>query len=315
MLRYIFQRFLIIIPLLFVVAILSFLLVDFIPGSAVEVMLGDQATPENVAALEEQMGLNDPFVTRFGRWFSRVLVGDLGVGIRTGVPVSEMLWERLPATLSIVTGGLIIGIGIGLIGGIWAALRPGSILDRSITVITSVTVAIPSFWLGLMLAIWFGVERNWFPAIGYAPLTEEGLYEWARHITLPSLALAFPTAALISRQTRSSMTNVLQSKYVQASRANGLPRRRIVQRHVLRNAMIPVVTVIGFRVAVSIGQAFVVERVFALGGVGELLADAVLKQDVPVIQGGLLLTAVIVAITSLLVDVSYALLNPKVRLS
>ena len=315
MLRYIFQRFLIIIPLMFVVAILSFLLVDFIPGSAAEVMLGDQATAENIAALEEQMGLNDPFFTRFGRWFSRALVGDLGVGIRTGVPVSEMLAERLPVTLSIVTGGLLIGIALGLIGGIWAALRPGSILDRSITVITSVTVAIPSFWLGLMLAIWFGVERGWFPAIGYAPLTEDGLYEWVRHITLPSLALAFPTAALISRQTRSSMTNVLQSKYVQASRANGLPRRRIVQRHVLRNAMIPVVTVIGFRVAVSIGQAFVVERVFALGGVGELLADAVLKQDVPVIQGGLLLTAVIVAITSLLVDVSYALLNPKVRLS
>jgi peptide/nickel transport system permease protein len=313
--RYILQRFLIIAPLLFVVAVLSFLLVDFIPGSAAETMLGDQATPENVAALEELMGLNDPFLERFGRWFSRALVGDLGTGIRTGLPVAEMIWERLPATLSIVSGGLFIGILFGLTTGIWAALRPGSVLDRSITMMTSVTVAIPSFWLGLMLAIWFGVERDWFPAIGYAPLTEEGLFEWGRHIILPSLSLAFPTAALISRQTRSSMTNVLQSKYVQAARANGLPRRRIVEHHVLRNAMIPVVTVIGFRVAVSIGQAFVVERVFALGGVGDLLAEAVLKQDVPVIQGGLLFTALLVAITSLLVDVSYALLNPKVRLS
>jgi peptide/nickel transport system permease protein len=182
-----------------------------------------------------------------------------------------------------------------------------------LTIITSVTLAIPSFWLGLMLVIFFAVQKNWLPAIGYAPLLEEGPWEWFKHIILPSVALAVPNIALIARQTRSSMTNVLQSKYVQAARANGLPRAQIVRRHVLRNAMIPVVTVIGFRVAVSIGQAFVVERVFAMGGVGELLVDSVLKQDVPVIQGGLLLTALLVAGTNLLVDVSYAYLNPKVE--
>lgn len=314
MISYIFSRLITIIPLLFVVSVLSFLLVDLIPGSAAETMLGDQATPENIAILEAQMGLNDPLIERFGRWFGNVLVGDFGTGIRTDRPVTEMLFERLPITLSIVTGAMLIGTTLGIAIGVISAINPGSLLDRLLTILTAITLAIPSFWLGLILIVYFAVENNWFPAIGYASLIEEGVLPWLKHILLPSLALAVPNIALIARQTRSSMTNVLQSKYVQAARANGLPRGQIIRRHVLRNAMIPVVTVIGFRVAVSIGQAFVVERVFALGGLGELLTDAVLNQDIPVIQGGLLLTALLVAVTNLVVDVSYAYLNPKVDL-
>ncbi len=314
MLRYIIQRILVTIPLLFSVAILSFFLIDLIPGSAAEVMLQDAATPENVAILEERMGLNDPIWQRFFRWMSRAVVGDFGNSVLTERPVTEMLIERIEPTLAIAVGGMILGIILGLFGGILAGLYPGSFLDRSITIITASFVGIPGFLLGIVLIIYFSLQLGWFPAIGYTPIQED-FFGWLNSITLPCFALAIPTAALVSRQMRSSMSNVLQSRYVQAARAGGIPRWRVVSRYALRNAMIPVVTVIGFRIAVVLGSTFVIEVVFNIGGVGRLLIKSVLDQDVPVIQGGLILVALIVAISGILIDLSYAWLNPKVRLS
>lgn len=314
MVRYIINRLLITIPLLFSVGILAFLLVDLIPGSPAVVMLQDAATPENVAILEEEMGLNDPMIQRFGRWISRAAVGDFGNSVLTGRPVTEMLFERLEPTLSISIGGLIIGIIFGLIMGITAGLYPGSLLDRAITILTSTLIGIPGFLLGILLIIFFALRLGWFPAIGYSPIGD-GLGEWLNSITLPAIALAIPTGALVARQMRSSMSNVLQSKYIQAARAAGIPRWQIVSRYALRNALIPVVTVIGFRIAVIIGSAFVVELVFNISGIGRLLVKSVIDQDVPVIQGGLVLVATIVAISSLLIDLSYVWLNPRVRLS
>ena len=314
MLQYIIQRILVTIPLLFSVAILSFFLIDLIPGSAAEVMLQDAATPENVAILEERMGLNDPVYQRFFRWMSRAVVGDFGASVLTERPVTEMLIERIQPTLSIAIGGMILGIILGLFGGILAGLYPGSLLDRGITIITASFVGVPGFLLGIILIIYFSLRLGWFPAIGYTPIQED-FFAWLNSITLPCFALAIPTAALVSRQMRSSMSNVLQSRYVQAARAGGIPRWRVVSRYALRNAMIPVVTVIGFRIAVVLGSTFVIEVVFNIGGVGRLLIKSVLDQDVPVIQGGLVLVALIVAISGILIDLSYAWLNPKVRLS
>ncbi len=313
MARFIIQRLLITIPLLFSVGILAFLLVDLIPGSPAVVMLQDAATEENIAILEEEMGLNDPFGQRLLRWMSGAVVGDFGNSVLTKRPVTEMLLERLQPTLAISVGGLLLGITIGLLLGILAGLYPGSFLDRFITILTSTLIGLPGFLLGILLIIYFGLNLGWFPVIGYSPI-QDGFREWLHTITLPASALAIPTSALISRQMRSSMSNVLQSKYIQAARAGGIPRWRIVSRYALRNAMIPVVTVIGFRIAVILGSTFVIELVFNISGIGRLLVKSVLDQDIPVIQGGLVLVAAIVAISSLLIDLSYAWLNPRVRL-
>ncbi len=314
MLRYILERLLIMIPLLFSVGVLAFLLVDLIPGSPAEVMLQDAATPENVAILKEQMGLNDPLPQRFVRWMSGAAVGDFGNSVLTGRPVTEMLLERLEPTMAIAIAGLLLGIIVGLLTGITAGLYPGSLVDRLITIATSALVGIPGFLLGIILIIYFALHLGWFPVIGYSPISE-GVGEWLRSITLPSFALAIPTGALVARQMRSSMSNVLQSKYIQAARAGGIPRWKIVSRYALPNAMIPVITVIGFRIAVILGSTFVIELVFNISGIGRLLVKSVLDQDVPVIQGGMVLVALIVAISSLLIDLSYAWLNPRVRLS
>ena len=313
MLRFILQRILITIPLLFSVGVLAFLLVDLIPGSPAVVMLQDAATPENIAILEEQMGLNDPLPVRFTRWMGGAIVGDFGNSVLTERPVTEMLLERLQPTVSIALGGLFIGIIFGLLLGVVAGLYPGSLLDRFITILTSTLIGVPGFLLGIILILYFGLNLGWFPVIGYSPI-QDGLSAWLYTITLPACALAIPTSALVARQMRSSMSNVLQSKYIQAARAGGVPRWRIVSRYALRNAMIPVVTVIGFRIAVILGSTFVIELVFNISGIGRLLVKSVIDQDIPVIQGGLMLVALIVAISSLLIDLSYAWLNPRVRL-
>jgi len=313
MLHFILQRILITIPLLLSVGVLAFLLVDLIPGSPAVVMLQDAATPENVAILEEQMGLNDPMAQRFARWMSDAIVGDFGNSVLTKRPVTEMMLERLQPTVAIALGGLLLGILLGIFLGVIAGLYPGSLLDRFITILTSTLIGVPGFLLGIILILYFALNRGWFPVIGYSPI-QEGLGAWLHTITLPATALAIPTSALVSRQMRSSMSNVLQSKYIQAARAGGIPRWRIVSRYALRNAMIPVVTVIGFRIAVILGSTFVIELVFNISGIGRLLVKSVLDQDVPVIQGGMVLIALIVAISSLLIDLSYAWLNPRVRL-
>ena len=221
--------------------------------------------------------------------------------------------ERLEPTVAIAGGGLVLGVIFGLLFGVMAGLYPGSLLDRLITILTSTLIGVPGFLLGILLIITFALNRGWFPVIGYNPI-QEGIGPWLHTITLPAIALAVPTSALVSRQMRSSMSNVLQSKYIQAARAGGIPRWRIVSRYALRNALIPVVTVIGFRIAVIIGSTFVIELVFNISGVGRLFVKSVLDQDVPVIQGGMVLIALIVAISSLLIDLSYAWLNPRVRL-
>lgn len=314
MLRLIISRVLSTIPLLFIISILAFSMVHLMPGSIAEIILDAGATAEGIAELEAEMGLDRPFLVQYGDWFSKAVRGDFGTSFFFNAPVRELIAESWPVTASIVIGGMLVGISLGLFLGIIAGLQPGSLLDRFSTVGASVGVAIPSFWLAMMLAILLGVQLNIFPVIGYTPFSESPT-EWLRSITLSSLALGVPSAALIARQMRSSMANVLQSSYIRAQRAMGLGRWQIVSRHALKNAMIPVVTVIGFRLAVVVGQAFIVENVFFMPGLGKQLATAVQQQDVIFVQGGVIVVAAFIVFSNMLIDILYGFLNPKVRVS
>lgn len=314
MIRLILSRLLTTIPLMFVITILAFTMVQLIPGSIAVILLDTGATPEAIAALEAEMGLDRPILVQYFDWLGNALQGDLGRSLFFNAPVHELIGDSWTVTASIVVGGMIVGISLGIFLGIIAGLRPGSLLDRFSTIGASIGVSLPAFWLGLLLAIVFGVRLGWFPVVGYTPFSESPL-EWLRSITLASLALGIPSAALIARQMRSSMANVLQSSYIRAQRAMGLSQWQIVVRHAMKNAMIPVVTVIGFRLAVVVGSAFIVETVFVMPGLGKQLATAVQQQDIIFIQGGVVVVAAFIIIANMFIDILYGFLNPKVRVS
>ena len=254
------------------------------------------------------------FSCNISDWLSDALKGDLGRSLFFTAPVRELIAESWPVTASIVLGGMIVGVALGLFLGIVAGLQPGSFLDRISTVGASVGVAVPAFWLAMMLVILLGVRWKIFPVIGYTHFSESPT-GWLYSIALSSLAMGIPSAALIARQMRSSMANVLQSSYIRAQRAMGLGRWQIVTRHALKNAMIPVVTVVGFRLAVVVGQAFIVENVFLLPGLGRQLATAVQQQDIIFVQGGTIVVAAFIVFANMFIDIIYGFLNPKVRIS
>ena len=284
------------------------------PGSIALIILDSGATAEGIAELEAEMGLDRPFIVQYLDWLGNALQGDFGDSLFFTASVRELIADSWPVTASIVLGGMIVGVALGLFLGIVAGLQPGSLLDRLSTVGASVGVAIPAFWLAMMLVILLGVRYEIFPVIGYTPFSESPL-GWLRSITLSSLAMGIPSAALIARQMRSSMANVLQSSYIRAQRAMGLGRWQIVTRHALKNAMIPVITVIGFRLAVVVGQAFIVENVFLLPGLGRQLATAVQQQDIIFVQGGTIVVAAFIVFANMFIDIIYGFLNPKVRVS
>ncbi len=314
MIRLITSRVLTTIPLLFVVTILAFTMVQLMPGSIAEIILDAGATPEAIAALEAEMGIDRPILVQYFDWLASALQGDLGTSLFFNAPVTELIGGSWRVTASIVLGGMIVGVTLGLILGIVAGLRPGSLLDRLSTIGASVGVSLPAFWLGMLLALILGVRLDLFPVIGYTTFAESPL-GWLHSITLASLALGIPSAALIARQMRSSMANVLQSSYIRAQRAMGLTRWQIVANHALKNAMIPVVTVIGFRLAVVVGSAFIVETVFVLPGLGRQMATAVTQQDLIYVQGGVVVIGGFIIFANMLIDIIYGFLNPKVRVS
>ena len=293
---------------------LTFMLLQLIPGSAAVIMLGESATAKNIAALEAELGLNDPLPQQYARWVAGVSRGDFGNSLFTGHPVWKTVQERLPPTISITFGSLLFALLFGLLLGVLAAIRPGAILDRITTVGATLGISVPYFWVAVLFSISFAVKLGWFPAIGYVPL-QESFLEWVRCLVLPCVALGITSSSVIARQMRGALIEVLQSDYIRAARATGVPEHKIVLRHGLKNAMIPVMTIIGFQIPVILGGAFVVEIVFAIPGLGSLTINSVLDQDLPVVQCVVLLTGFIIVLTNLFVDVSYSWLNPKVRVS
>lgn len=312
MLRLILQRLLALVPLLFIVSVLTFSFTSLLPSDPVDLIIGDNGTQEQYELVRERLGMNQPVVVRYFQWLGRAVQGDLGTSFFNSVSVMGAVMQRLPVTLSLTAMSALIAILIGVAAGVAAALRPQSWVDRFATLGATFGQAVPNFWFGLILVAVFAVNLRWFPATGFTPITQSP-WEWLRSVILPSIALGTASSAAIARQVRSAMVGVLQQDYIRAARAQGLSARRVIFRHALTNAMVPVVAVLSFQITVLLGGALIVEQVFAINGLGTLAIGAVRQQDIPMLQGLVLVMVGLVVVVQLATDVVYGLLNPKAR--
>lgn len=312
MLRLIFQRLLALVPLLFIVSVLTFSFTSLLPSDPVDLIIGDNGTQEQYEIVRERLGMNEPVIVRYFQWLGRAVQGDLGTSFFNSVSVMGAVMQRLPVTLSLTAVSAIIAVVLGVSAGIAAALRPRSLADRLATLGATFGQAVPNFWFGLILVAIFAVNLRWFPATGFTPVSASP-WEWLRSVILPSIALGTSSSAAIARQVRSAMVGVLQQDYIRAARAQGLSTRRVIFKHALTNAMVPVVAVLSFQITVLLGGALIVEQVFAINGLGTLAIGAVRQQDIPMIQGLVLVMVALVVAVQLVTDVIYGLLNPKAR--
>ncbi|MGV3481691.1 MAG: ABC transporter permease [Sphingobium sp.] len=308
---YLGRRLLLTVPTLLIVAILVFTLVRLIPGDPAQVMLGDAADPDAIAALRERMGLDRPLWAQFLHWLGQVAQGDLGSSIITGEPVHALVLDRFMVTASIVVTAVGLATLVAILFGLTAAARRGSATDNAIVTTATLTMAIPSFWLGLMLILIFGVKLGWLPVVGYVPLSD-GLAAGLPYLVLPVVTLATVESGVLIRMMRASALDVLRFDYVTHARAKGLSERRVLVRHVLPNAFAPTMTLVGLTLGHLLGGAAVVETLFTLPGLGRLMVDGVLSRDYPVVQGCLLFTALVYVIVNLVTDLLYPLLDPRV---
>lgn len=309
---YIIRRFFYIIPVLFAVAVLGFLLVHLVPGDPTATLLGSQATPGAMEKIKKQLGLKEPLYIQFFQWFTKALKGDLGRSIFLGIPVNQALKERLPVTVELSTLALIFSIIIGLPSGILAAVKQNTLIDRIAMLFAISGVSIPSFWLGLNLMMIFSVNLRWFPIGGYIPFLKDPMGNF-RSLFLPTITLGLVEAAYIARVARSSTLEMLRQDFISTARAKGLRELVVISKHVGRNAIIPVITVMGLIFGTLLGGAIVTEFVFNLPGVGRLAVTAVSRRDYPVIQGVLLLIASGYAIVNLVVDILYVYVDPRIK--
>ena len=275
-------------------------------------LAGESATLADIERTRQQLGLNRPLADRYLDWAGRAVRGDLGRSLYSSQLVGQEIAARLPVTLSMMGLALLISVIVGIGAGVVAALHRGRWADRAIVLVASLGVAMPNFWVGLMLVLLLAIALPWLPATGYVPLTES-LSGWLRHLTLPSLALALAPAAEITRQVRGSVTGFMSRDFVRTATAKGLPRWLVIGKHVLKNTGVTVATVTGIQVSVLLGGSVVIEQVFGLPGIGGLVLEAVIARDLPVVQGIVLVTTLMVLATSLLVEMSYGYFNPRVR--
>jgi peptide/nickel transport system permease protein len=312
LLKLILGRLLALVPMLLALSIASFALVHVVPGDPALVMLGGETSKEAVEALRTELGLNKPLPLRYWEWLSRIARGDLGQSLYNKTRVSEELAWRLPTTLALVGLALGFAVGIGIPAGILTAAFRNSWLDHAARLLTLVSLSLPSFWLGLMLIILFSLKLDLLPIVGYQPITTD---PWGglRFLILPGAALGTHLAALLTRLTRSSMLEVLGQDYVRTARAKGLRDRVVLMRHALKNALIPIVTAIGIHLGILLGGSAVIETVFVLPGVGQLVVRSLYNRDLPVIQGLILYVAVIYVVVNLVVDILYTYLDPRLR--
>lgn len=313
MLKYTVRRVLMIIPLIFMVSLGVFALVHMIPGDPAITISGENATEAQIQATRERLGLDDPVVVQYLRWASAAAQGDLGQSLFSSRTVAGAIIERFPVTLSLTAGAVLVSLAISVPAGIIAAIRRGRWPDRVATLFVSVGIAMPNFWLGILLIILLALMLPVFPAVGYARISEEGIAAWAHSLVLPSLTLGMAAAAETTRQLRSSLYDVLNQDYIRTARAKGMGGAVIIGKHALKNAAVPVITVLGFQVAFLLGGSVVVEQIFGLPGLGGLAIRAVLERDIPMIQGIVVVTALLVMLVNLVVDLTYAYLDPRVR--
>ena len=306
------RRLLATVPVVGVVAIAVFGLLHVVPGDPAVIIAGDYATAEDVARIRSKLGLDRPFLTQVEIWLSSVVHGDLGTSIFSGLPVATLIKQRAEATVALTVLAMLISIGVGVPLGVLAAWRKGSWIDRLVMVLAVSGFSMPVFWLGFVLVYAFAISVPWLPVQGFQPLAG-GVGPFLRHLILPAVTLSVVYMALIARMTRASMLGVLGEDYIRTAFAKGLAPHRVLLRHALKNASLPVVTVIGLGFALLIGGAVVTESVFALPGLGRLTVDAIVRRDYPVIQGVILVVSGAYVLINLVVDLLYVVLDPRIR--
>lgn len=304
MLQYVIKRLFSIIPVLIGISLLLFLMLRMLPGDPAQVLAGEMATPEEVEIIRHQLGLDRPIYTQYAFFLSRLSRFDLGRSARTQNPVTEEIWARLPNTMLLAIVAITLACLIGIPAGIISALRPYSLLDYTITVTALFGISMPVFWLGLMLVIVFAVWLNWLPA--------GGIGTW-KHVILPSFTLASFVVAFIARMTRSTMLEVLSQDYTTTARSKGLKEKVVVVKHAFRNALIPIITVVGLQFGMLLGGAVLTETVFAWPGLGRLIVDSIRARDYPMIQGAILVFGLLYILVNLAVDIIYAYVDPRIR--
>jgi len=311
--NYILKRILALIPIMFIVGLFVFFIIHLIPGNPAAMMLGPEATPEEIDAFSRSMGLDRPIPIQFVEWISNVVKGDFGTSLFfQGQQVTKVVFEHFKVTLTLTVLGVVLAIILGIITGVIAAINHNNILDRIIMIITSAGVSIPNFWLGLMLVLFFAIRFSILPPAGFKPLSA-GLGESLRYLILPAITLAFGQTSLIARMTRSNMLEVLRSDYVRTARSKGLSELMVNYKHALKNVLIPVITIIGLSFANLMGGAVVTEQIFNIPGVGRLLIKSVFTRDYPVIEGIVLYIAAMWVIINLVTDVLYVIIDPRIE--
>ena len=295
-----------------VVAFVVFLLLYLTPGDPAAILAGDAATSDDIRRIREKLGLDQPFLVRFGGWVAQLLQGDLGISIFTNLPVTHLIAQRVEPTLSLTLCTLIVSVLVAVPLGVVAAARAGTWIDRCVMAFSVLGFSVPVFVLAYILILTFSIQLDWLPVQGYRPI-REGVWEWARHLILPSTALGTVYIALIARITRASMLDALAQDYVRTAQAKGLAPSEVLVGHALKNAAVPIVTVIGIGIALLIGGAIVTETVFAIPGIGRLTVDSILRRDYPIIQGVVLIFSGAYVLINLAVDLSYMLLDPRIR--
>ena len=305
-------RLLALLPVLFGMCVLSFGLLALVPGDPVTAMLGLEADPASIATLRAQYALDQPLPLRFIAWFGHVLTGDLGRSIQTGRPVLSMIGAALVPTLQLGAAAMIVSLLIALPAGIIAAARRNEVADLVASILALCGLSLPSFWLGILLILGLSIAVPLLPSSGYAPFLAQPAAAFA-HIVLPALTLGTAMAAATMRMTRSAMIEVLSADYIHTARAKGAPPRRVVWRHALRNAMLPVVTLIGLQMGQLLGGVVITETVFSWPGIGKLTVDAIFARDYPVVQGSILVTATLFVLINLGTDLLYTALDPRLR--
>lgn len=296
------------------VLVVVFALVHLVPGDPVRIALGTRYTPEAYDALRSASGLDRPIIGQFFGYVGSALTGDLGVSFRNGDPVATILVDRLPATASLAVAGIVIALLIALPAGIWSALHEGRISDGIVRVTSQFGVSVPDFWMGILLIALFSTTLGWLPTSGYRPLLGDP-GGWLQHLVLPGLTVGLVAAAILTRYIRSAVLEVAGMGYVRTARSKGLSPRVVTFRHTVRNALVPILTITGIQLATILGGVIVVEVVFAWPGLGRLVYNAVAARDYPVIQGAVLLIAVLFLLINLIVDLLYAVVDPRIRLS
>jgi peptide/nickel transport system permease protein len=294
------------------VALFVFSLLYIAPGDPAAIIAGDQASPADVERIRASLGLDRPYLVRFGEWFFRVLQGDLGTSIFTSLPVTQLIAQRIEPTLSLMVLTLILAVSVAVPLGVVAAWKAGTWIDRAVVAFAVFGFSVPVFVVGYLLAYVFALKLDWVPVQGYTPISQ-GLWPWFQNLILPAVTLGLVYVALIARITRATMLDVLQQDYIRTARSKGVAQNSILFLHALKNAAVPIITIIGIGVALLIGGAVVTESVFAIPGLGRLTLDAILRRDYPVIQGVVLIFSFVYVLVNLAIDLIYTLVDPRIR--